>query len=46
MIWLGILDHTLTLGGYWDYNPFIDDRLWPLRDGEPHSFLYSGEERV
>jgi hypothetical protein len=35
------LDPTLTLRGYWDYDPLIDDRLRPLRGREPHSFLFS-----
>jgi hypothetical protein len=34
-------DSTLTLRGYWDYDPLIDDRLRPLCGGEPHSFLFS-----
>jgi hypothetical protein len=46
MIRLGIPDHTLALGGYWDYDPLIDNRLWLLCGGEPHSFLFSEEERV
>jgi hypothetical protein len=46
MIWSGIPDHTLALEGCWDYDPLIDDQLWPLRDGEPHLFLLSEEERV
>jgi hypothetical protein len=37
---------TLTLGDYWDYDPLIDDQLRPLRDGGPHSFLFSVEEII
>jgi hypothetical protein len=40
MIQLGILDCTLAFMGYWDYDPLIDAGLRPLRDGEPHSFLF------
>jgi hypothetical protein len=44
MIQSGIPDHTLALTCYWDYES--DARLRPLRDGEPHSFLFSEKERV
>jgi hypothetical protein len=46
MIHSGIPDHTLALGGYWDYDPLIDDWLRPLHDREPHLFLFPEEERV
>jgi hypothetical protein len=39
-IWPGNPDRTLALGAYWDYDPFIDARLRPLRDGDPHSFPF------
>jgi hypothetical protein len=45
-VWSSIPDHTLAVGGYWEYDPLIDDWLRPLRNGEPHSFLFSEEERV
>jgi hypothetical protein len=46
MIRLGILNRTLALGVYWDYDPLIHDRLWPPHDAESHSFLFSEEERL
>jgi hypothetical protein len=42
-ICLGVLDRTLALRGYWDYDPLIDARLWPLHDREPHLFLFFGK---
>jgi hypothetical protein len=32
---------TLALRGYWDYDSLIDTRIWPLRDEELYSFLFS-----
>jgi hypothetical protein len=46
MIRSGTPDHTLALGGCWDYYPLIGDQLQPLRDREPHLFPFSEEERI
>jgi hypothetical protein len=40
-----MLDHTLALGGYWDYDPLDDIRSRPLRNGEPHLFLFFEERK-
>jgi hypothetical protein len=46
MIRSGTPDHTLALGGYWDYDSVIGYWLQPICDREPHSFHSSEEERV
>jgi hypothetical protein len=46
MIRLGIPYRTLSLWGYWDYDPLINNRLRPLHDRELHLFLLSEEDRV